>query len=230
MIVPHLAQEGRGVAHLSIVILPAQALQSVATASRHMKIFVVMPSGPSVPVDVEPQDTIAHVKVKIEMQTGTPRQNQVLHYAVWHLADEETLVSANIQHKCNVHVQIPPERPKEQSVSPTAPFLPQIQEISDDDQSLSSHADESYAPTELEADSAEMPSEVEEEVACLQDPMQSQVEEGMACLQDPYEEDVLVDDNSSRPVPRLLEYTELTIFDVPLPNLEVKATKQRLEL
>lgn len=58
------------------------------------------------PIVVEPHDTIASVKAKIQMTAGINPAQQVLSYADFELADQETLSSANIQHKSTIHARV----------------------------------------------------------------------------------------------------------------------------
>lgn len=63
------------------------------------------------PLVVECHDTIASVKLKIHMMIGVEPQHQKLTYADWELADEQTLVDANIHHRATIQASIPAEVP-----------------------------------------------------------------------------------------------------------------------
>jgi ubiquitin C len=63
-----------------------------------MQIFVKMPDGKMIPIDVEPSDTIWTVKKKVEDETGFPVPNQTLRFDGDELGNPTTLTDNGIKH------------------------------------------------------------------------------------------------------------------------------------
>jgi len=59
-------------------------------------LFAKLPDGSTVPLDVEPTDTLSDIKKKIELMTGTPSDNQRVVFEGHELVDDKTLQDYNI--------------------------------------------------------------------------------------------------------------------------------------
>lgn len=81
---------------LALIILPAQALA--------MQIFIKMPTGKNITLEVETSDTIEAVKAKIQEKAGVPSEQQRLLFGGKELEEGRTLADYSVQKDATLHM------------------------------------------------------------------------------------------------------------------------------
>ena len=79
------------------------------SSNNNMQIFVIMPTGKQVSVDVTPNDTIKSVKAKVQAAEGTPDACQLVYGGKMLNGDDRTLADANIGNEATLNLAVPVE-------------------------------------------------------------------------------------------------------------------------
>ena len=113
-----LQKEGLAMGRLSIFLgcielkdedtLEDNNVQSESTLHCYTQIFVRMPTGNTINLDVDPESSIEDIKVKIYHEEGIPPEQQHLTFANKELENGRTLSDYNIEKESTLTLQLPP--------------------------------------------------------------------------------------------------------------------------